>query len=35
MICDDGMHPNEKGHRLMAEVFDDFLRCHTQPQLAV
>lgn len=35
MICDDGMHPNEKGHRLMAEVFDDFLRCHTQTELAV
>ena len=25
-LCDDGMHPNEKGHRLMANVLDEFLK---------
>lgn len=35
MICDDGMHPNENGHRLMAEVFDDYLHSRIQTKLAV
>ena len=25
-ICDDGIHPNEKGHRLIAECIHDFMR---------
>ena len=27
-ICEDGMHPNEKGHRLMARAFGDALRTY-------
>ena len=25
-ICEDGIHPNEKGHRLIAECIHDFMR---------
>ncbi len=24
MICPDGIHPNEKGHQLMQQVFTSF-----------
>ena len=26
LICDDGMHPNEAGHAVLAEVIDEHLR---------
>lgn len=26
LICDDGMHPNEKGHRVILEMLLDFMR---------
>ena len=26
LLCDDGMHPNEKGHQLILEIILDFIR---------
>ncbi len=35
LLCEDGMHPNERGHRLMADVLDLFFRSANRPAQVV
>ncbi|WP_304440912.1 hypothetical protein [Thermoanaerobacter sp. YS13] len=28
LLCEDGIHPNEEGHKIMAHKIDEYLRKH-------